>query len=82
MYEGEGGAIPKGTLEPKIPTGCTQTAVNKINENKTQEHLVTNPADQRVPGEPGTTPWITESLAYTFPQSNSRIQLAKTRSRS
>ena len=73
-------------FNPKIATGCTRTEFaqrsTRSNENKTQERLVTNPADQRVPGKPGTTPWTTESLAYTFPQSNSRIQIAKTRSKS
>ena len=60
-----------------------RTAVNKINLTKTQDHLGTNPANRRVPGKPGTTPWITEFLAYPFPQSNSRtIQHVKTRSRS
>ena len=36
MYENEGGALPKGTLNSKIATGCTQSefaqAVDKINE--------------------------------------------------
>ena len=49
-----------------------RTAVNRINENKTHEHLMTNPANQ------GTI----EYLVYTFLQSNSRIQIAKTRSKS
>ena len=53
----------------------------KMNENKMQEHLVTNLADQRVLGRPGTTPWITEFLVYLFLQLNSKIKIAKTRSK-
>ena len=69
------GALPQCMLNSKIATGCTQsevrTAVNKINEKSTQEHLVTNPANRRVPGRPGTTPMTTEFLAYFILQSNS-----------
>ena len=43
-----------------------RSKVNKINKNKTQEHLVTNQADQNCPGKPGATPWITEFLVYFF----------------
>ena len=46
-----------------------------------QEHLMTNPADQRVPGRPGTTPWITEFLVFLFLQLNSKIKIAKTMSK-
>ena len=34
--------------------------------NRMQEHLVTNQADQNVPGRPGASPWITEFLVYLF----------------
>ena len=64
-------------LQRVLYSNRIRTPVNKNNENKTQEHLVTNPA-----GKLGTTPWTTEALAYTFPQSNSRIQIAKTRPKS
>ena len=60
MYENEGGALPKGTLNSKIATGCSRTAVNKVNETKTQDHLGTHPANRRVAGKPGTTPLTTE----------------------
>ena len=77
MHENEGGALSQDMLNSKIATGCTQSEfalrVNKINENKTQEHLVTNPANRRVPGKPGTSPLTTEFLAHPFLQSNSRI---------
>ena len=43
-----------------------RSEVNKINKNKTQEHLVTNQADQNCPEKPGVTPWITEFLVYFF----------------
>ena len=59
----------KGTLSSKIATGCThriRTAVNKINETKTQDHLGTHPADRRVAGKLGRTPLTTEFLAYPF----------------
>ena len=54
-------------------------AVNRINETKTQDHLGTQPANRRVTGKPGTTPLTTEFLAH-LRQSNSRIQITKSRS--
>ena len=63
-------------------TRCTKrirTAINKINETKTQDHLGTHQANRRVSGKLGTTPLTTEFLANPFWQSN---QIAKTRSRS
>ena len=49
------------------------------NMNRTKDHLGTRPVNRRVPG---TTPLTTEFLAYSFRQSNSRIQHVKTGSRS
>ena len=55
--------------------------MQKISVNRMQEHLMTNQADQRVPGRPGATLWITEFLVYLILQLNSKIQIAKTRSK-
>ena len=59
-----------------------RTAVNKINETKTKDHLGIHVANRRVPGNAWTTPLTKESLTYSFLQSNSRIQIARTRPRS
>ena len=47
--------VPRVLLKPNSQIGLQD-----------QEHLMTNPADQRAPGRPGTTPWVTEFLAYLF----------------
>ena len=44
----------------------TRKLVHKINKNRTQEHLVTNQANQNCPGKVGATPWITEFLMYLW----------------
>ena len=54
-------------------------SVSKIDVNRMQEHLMTNQADQRVPGRPGATPWLADFLVYLILQLNSKIQIAKTR---
>ena len=52
----------------------TRSAVNKIYEAKTQDHLGTHQATRRVTDELGTTPLTTNFLAYHFRHLNSRIQ--------
>ena len=56
--------------------------VYKINKNRTQEHLVTNQADQNCLGKPGATPWIKEFFLYLLLQLNSKIHIEKTMSKS
>ena len=55
---------------------------NKINKNKTQEHLVTTQAHRRVPGKSGATTLTTEYPAYPILQSKSRTRIAETKSKS
>ena len=50
----------QGIPIPKVATRCTESerirkVDNKINKNKTQEHLVTTQAHRGVPGKPGAT---------------------------
>ena len=75
----------KVRLTPRVPRvvlNQIRKSFYKMNENKMQEHLVTNLADQRVPGRPGTSPWITEFLECLLLQLNSKIKIAKTMSKS
>ena len=60
----------------------TRNLVNKICEAKTQDRLGTHQAIRRLTGKLAATSWITEFLEYLFLQSSSRIQYARTRSRS
>ena len=64
--------LHKVTLHSESPTGCIEielaNLVHKINKNKTQEHLVTNQADQKCPGKLGATLRITKFLVYSFLQ--------------
>ncbi len=54
---------------------------NKINKNKTQEHLVTTQAHRRVPRKLGATTLTTEYLAYSILQSNNRTRIAEAKSK-
>ena len=56
--------------------------VNKIHKAKTHYHLGNPPVIRKVTGISATTPWITEDPGYLFLPSSSRIQDARTRSRS
>ena len=51
MHENKGGAVPKGTLDSDSIAGCK--LVYKINKNRMQEHLVTNPSGSKLPFETG-----------------------------
>ena len=80
MHEGEGGAFPQGKLKLKIATCCTQSEfalINKINKNKTQEHLVTNQADRRTPVKLGATTLTPEYRAYPFQKDTNRKDKVK-----
>ena len=54
----------------------------RLDKERTHEHLVTNPGDRRVPGKLAAIQLTIEFLASSFLQSNSKMQIAKTRSRS
>ena len=69
----------KVRLTPRVPQVVLKKTRNldyKINNNRTQEHLVTNQADQNCPGNPGATPWITEFPVSFFLQLNCKIHIA------
>ena len=85
MYDNTRGAPPKGSLNSKIATGCTQSEFAMRSTRSTtprQDHLGTHQANRRVTVKPGTTLLTTEFLAYHFRQLNNKIQHVKTRSRS
>ena len=76
MYENEGGALPKSTLNSKMATVGTRSEFaqrsirsRRKSESKSYRETSNDAVDYRIPGMP-------------FRQSNSRIQIAKTRSRS
>ena len=63
MYENEGGALPKSTLNTKIATGCTQ---REFAEQSTRSTTPTQRLEKLQGRKPGTTPLTTEFLAYPF----------------
>ena len=80
MHDDEAGAIPQGILKLKIATCCTQSEfalINKINKNKTQEHLVTNQADRRASVKLGATTLTPEHREYPFQKDTNRKDKVK-----
>ena len=71
-HENTGGALPKGSLDSKIPTSCSQIELVKWSTRSTKTRRKINQAIHRVAGKPGTASWTTEFLAYPFDSGTAR----------
>ena len=81
----EGGTLPQGFLNAKIATCCSQSEFAQwlTRSTRTRRKNILWPS-KRIAGlreKPGATTLTTEYPAYPFVQSNSRTQLAKTKSK-
>ena len=65
--------VPRVVLKPNSQIGL---------QDQREQHARTSLDQPSGSQSSGTTPWITEFLVYLFLQLNSKIQIAKTRSKS